>query len=89
MSRWGNCWDNAVAESFLNSLKRELISGVNNCYGVTPAPSTAQNTYHRVYSRCAHNFRYYEGRGSPKLQSTASYPKVYRYLAGYLGAFLL
>ena len=31
MSRRGNCWDNAVAESFINSLKRELISGVNNC----------------------------------------------------------
>lgn len=27
MSRRGNCWDNAVAESFFNSLKRELISG--------------------------------------------------------------
>ena len=27
---------------------------------------------------------WYEGRGSPRLQSTASYPKVHRYLAGYL-----
>ncbi len=25
MSRRGNCWDNAVAESFLNSLKKERI----------------------------------------------------------------
>ncbi len=25
MSRRGNCWDNAVAESFLSSLKKELI----------------------------------------------------------------
>jgi putative transposase len=25
MSRRGNCWDNAVAESFFNLLKRELI----------------------------------------------------------------
>jgi transposase InsO family protein len=25
MSRKGNCWDNAVAESFFSSLKRELI----------------------------------------------------------------
>jgi putative transposase len=24
MSRRGNCWDNAVAESFLNSIKSEL-----------------------------------------------------------------
>lgn len=25
MSRKGNCWDNAVAESFFNTLKTELI----------------------------------------------------------------
>jgi putative transposase len=25
MSRRGNCWDNAVAESFFGSLKQELI----------------------------------------------------------------
>ena len=25
MSRGGNCWDNAVAESFLSSLKKERI----------------------------------------------------------------
>jgi putative transposase len=25
MSRRGNCWDNAVAESFFSSLKKELI----------------------------------------------------------------
>ncbi len=25
MSRKGNCWDNAVAEAFLGSLKKELI----------------------------------------------------------------
>ena len=27
MSRRGNCWDNAVAESFFKSLKCELIYG--------------------------------------------------------------
>ena len=27
MSRKGNCWDNAVAESFFKSLKTELIYG--------------------------------------------------------------
>ena len=27
MSRKGNCWDNAIAESFFASLKRELIKG--------------------------------------------------------------
>jgi putative transposase len=27
MSRKGNCWDNAVAESFFKSLKSELIYG--------------------------------------------------------------
>ena len=27
MSRKGNCWDNAVVESFFASLKRELIKG--------------------------------------------------------------
>lgn len=29
MSRKGNCWDNAVAESFFHTLKSELINGVN------------------------------------------------------------
>ena len=29
MSRTGNCWDNAVAESFFKSLKTELIYGNN------------------------------------------------------------
>jgi transposase InsO family protein len=29
MSRKGNCWDNAVAESFFKSLKTELIYGNN------------------------------------------------------------
>lgn len=29
MSRKGNCWDNAVAESFWATLKRELTDGVN------------------------------------------------------------
>ena len=28
MSRKGNCWDNAVAESFFKSLKAELIYGM-------------------------------------------------------------
>ncbi len=27
MNRKGNCWDNAVAESFFKSLKTELIYG--------------------------------------------------------------
>ncbi|MNY80702.1 hypothetical protein D3C86_2218790 [compost metagenome] len=27
MSRKGNCWDNAVAESFFSTLKTELSSG--------------------------------------------------------------
>ena len=27
MSRKGNCWDNAVAESFFSTLKNELIRG--------------------------------------------------------------
>jgi len=29
MSRKGNCWDNAVAESFFKTLKTELIYHVN------------------------------------------------------------
>ncbi|WP_115621752.1 IS3 family transposase [Chryseobacterium indoltheticum] len=29
MSRKGNCWDNAVADSFFKSLKTELIYGNN------------------------------------------------------------
>ena len=29
MSRVGNCWDNAVAESFFATLKTELVHGRN------------------------------------------------------------
>ena len=29
MSRKGNCWDNAVAESFFKSIKAELVYGNN------------------------------------------------------------
>jgi transposase InsO family protein len=29
MSRRGNCWDNAVAESFFATLKKELVHGAN------------------------------------------------------------
>jgi hypothetical protein len=29
MSRKGNCWDNAVAESFFKTLKTEQIYGIN------------------------------------------------------------
>jgi len=29
MSRLGNCWDNAVAESFFSTLKQELVTGSN------------------------------------------------------------
>ena len=29
MSRKGDCWDNAVAESFFSSLKRELVEGLD------------------------------------------------------------
>jgi putative transposase len=29
MSRKGNCWDNAVAESFFATLKKELVRDVN------------------------------------------------------------
>jgi len=29
MSRKGNCWDNAVAESFWATVKRELINDMN------------------------------------------------------------
>lgn len=27
-SRWGNCWDTALAESFVNSLKNERVHGM-------------------------------------------------------------
>ncbi len=29
MSRKGDCWDNAVAESFFATLKKELVNGSN------------------------------------------------------------
>jgi len=30
MSRKGNCWDNAVVESFFKTLKAELINKINS-----------------------------------------------------------
>jgi putative transposase len=33
MSRKGNCWDNAVVESFFSTLKRELVHHENYVRG--------------------------------------------------------
>jgi transposase InsO family protein len=44
MSRKGNCWDNAVAESFFNSLKTELIYHENYASRET----AKQNVFHYI-----------------------------------------
>jgi putative transposase len=47
MSRKGNCWDNAVAESFFHSLKVELIHGV--IYNTRQEAKTAIFEYIEVF----------------------------------------
>ena len=37
MSRKGNCWDNAVAESFFSSLKKECIKKPSIASTIEPA----------------------------------------------------
>lgn len=38
MSRRGNCWDNAVAESFFSSLKKEGSENASIKHGIWPGP---------------------------------------------------
>jgi putative transposase len=42
MSRWANCWDNAVAESFFSSLKKERVRKRIYRTGSTPLARTLQ-----------------------------------------------
>lgn len=49
MSRRGNCWDNAVAESFFATLKKELI------YGQTLTTKQALRTQVFEYIECDYN----------------------------------
>jgi putative transposase len=48
MSRKGNCWDNAVAESFFHTLKTELI--YTEDYDTHEAAQTAVFEYIEVFS---------------------------------------
>jgi putative transposase len=47
MSRKGNCWDNAVAESFFATLKTELLNGT--VYGTHAAARQAVFEYIEVW----------------------------------------
>jgi transposase InsO family protein len=49
MSRKGNCWDNAVAESFFHSLKTELV---HHCDFATRAEAK-QEIFEYILYRCA------------------------------------
>lgn len=49
MSRKGNCWDNAVAESFFGTLKQELVK--NKPWGDLQAARDAIGDYvHHFYN---------------------------------------
>ena len=48
MSRQGNCWDNAVAESFLHTLKTAWI--YTEAYDTHAAAQTAVFAYLEVFS---------------------------------------
>lgn len=48
MSRVGNCWDNAVVESFFSSLKTELLADVD--WGVHHEAEAAVASYLRFYN---------------------------------------
>ena len=56
MSRQGNCWDNAVAESFFATLKRELVDGAD-----WPTRDAARSAI----------FRYVEGWYNPRRRHSA------------------
>ena len=47
MSRKGNCWDNAVAESFFHTLKVESIHG--KVYGTRQEAKTAIFDYIKIF----------------------------------------
>ena len=53
MSRRGNCWDNAVAESFFATLKTELVHRVT-----WPTRAVAQRELERFFSWYNHQRRH-------------------------------
>jgi putative transposase len=56
MSRRGDCWDNAVAESFFATLEKELLDGnllVSRDHAANAVADYIDNYYnaHRIHSR--------------------------------------
>ena len=51
MSRKGNCWDNAVAESFFGTLEQELVGQLSTPWADEAAARAAVGDYiHRFYN---------------------------------------
>lgn len=57
MSRKGNCWDNAVAESFFSSLKKERIK--KHIYKTRELARNDVGDYISVYNRTAVTFTHW------------------------------
>ena len=54
MSRKGNCWDNAVAESFFSSFKRELGSDFGS-FSEAVRDTTSYMLWYNAERRHSHN----------------------------------
>ena len=57
MSRKGDCWDNAIAESFFHTLKVELIHG--KFYDIRKEAKTAIFDYIEVFYNRQHHHSYH------------------------------
>ena len=71
MSRVGNCWDNAIVESFFSSLKVELLSAVD------------WRTHHEAEAAVASYLRFYNQQ---RLHSALGYRSPANYETGFATA---
>ena len=51
MSRKGNCWDNAVAESFFGTLEQELVRQTANWRDLEEAENAVSDYIHKFYNQ--------------------------------------
>lgn len=70
MSRCGNCWDNAVAESFFNNLKKEIIK--KRIYKTREMARADVFGYIEMFYNRIRHYSYLDGMSPDIFNTTAS-----------------